>query len=76
MTSRNNYVNTNGYSCSIGGSDFTTSTVVTSSGIPASRINGGETTTANLGLSAINSIPSNVNLNAQDVTWQVGAIIF
>lgn len=76
ITSRNNYINTNGYTCFIGGSDFTTSTTISNTGVPANRINGGETTIANIGLASINSIPLNVNLNIQDSTWQVGAIIY
>lgn len=75
-TSRNNYINRNGYTCNVGANDYTTTTVLPSTGVPPSRQNGGEITNTPIGLATTYSIPTNVIYQSQDATWQVGAIIF
>jgi len=78
LVTNNNYYAKNGYvftGSQQDAADYTTLTSIDTEGVPATRINGGITTTVTQGIGIGYSIPASPIYTNQDATWQVGAVI-
>jgi hypothetical protein len=76
MTTTNNTINKNGFTCTTSANDIVVTTAVDANGVPASRLNNGATlaTPNNTLLAQGYRIPTNLLYFTQDATIQCGAI--